>query len=89
MQATQRDLPRPDDAFALLRHHTDRAVGILAGRPIVGPPFGAMTPAALAEVRRLTPLLEVSAFDAHLQLGLTSPASARRDLSWRLLELPA
>lgn len=92
MRTTARDLladthPQPDAAFALLRHHTDLPVDILAGRPIVA--LAGASTAAVTDLRALLPVLaDAAAFDAHLQAGLSSPSLARRDLSWRLLRLP-
>ncbi|MGK0359529.1 MAG: hypothetical protein ACI9U2_001831 [Bradymonadia bacterium] len=82
--------PTPDDAFALLRHHTDDPVDFLAGRPLVGPLFGALSPWHLAtELQHLAPALtDPAAFDAHLLAGLKSTSLPRHDLSWRLLRLP-
>ncbi|MFK8004187.1 MAG: hypothetical protein AB8H86_31770 [Polyangiales bacterium] len=82
--------PFPDDAFALLRHHTDAPVDFFAGRVLVGPSFGTVTPAEVAaELQHLGPLFsDAGAFDAHLEAGLASGSLPRRDLSWRLLRLP-
>lgn len=82
--------PTPDDAFALLRHHTDAPVDFLAGRPLVGPPFGTLGADELAaELRPLAAALsDASTFDTHVQAGLSSSSLPRRDLSWRLQRLP-
>jgi hypothetical protein len=81
--------PTPDDAFALLRHHTDAPVDFLARRPLIGPLFGVLSPENLAELQPLSLLVtDAVAFDTHLQAGLSSNSLPRRDLSWRLLRLP-
>lgn len=81
--------PTPDDAFALLRHHTDAPVDFFAGRAFVGA-YGTVNPEKLtAELQHLGPLFaDADAFDAHLKAGLASASLPRRDLSWRLLRLP-
>ncbi len=75
-----------DAAVALLRHHTDLPVDLLAGRwPVRGPDD------AHAEAERLAPLGGILAdparFRAHLQRGVASTSAPRRDLSRRLLDL--
>lgn len=83
--------PAPDDAFALLRHHTDSPVDFMAGRPLLGSPFGTLRADELdAELQPLTAVLsDAAAFDAHVQAGLSSSSLPRRDLSWRLQRLPS
>lgn len=80
----------PDDAFALLRHHTDSPVDFFAGRALVGAPYGTVKPEALhEELQHLGSVFsDAGAFDAHLEAGLASASLPRRDLSWRLLRLP-
>lgn len=81
---------QPDAADALLRTHTDLPVDLFAGRRFVGPEYRRLGSVAAQELTGLDAALASSdAFLAHLQAGLASPSLPRRDLAWRLLQLPA
>jgi len=78
--------PLPDAAFALLLHHGDGPVDPIAGRRLVGPPWGGPLEAAVEEVATFEAVfVSPAAFEAHVRAGLDSRSLARRDLSWRLL----
>lgn len=81
---------QPDAADALLRHHTDLPVDMLAGRRPVGAEYGRLGSVAAQQLAGLDEVLASSeAFVNHLQAGLASTSLPRRDLAWRLLQLAA
>jgi hypothetical protein len=80
---------QPDAADCLLRHHTDFPVDMIARYP-VGPEYRRPGSVAAQVLTGLDAVLASSdAFVAHLQAGLASSSLPRRDLAWRLLQLPA
>lgn len=81
---------QPDAADALLRHHADFPLDMLAGRRPVGAKYGRQVSLAAQQLMGLDAVLASNdVFVTHLQGNLTSTSLPYRDLAWRLLQLAA